>query len=432
MAPIPKRKTERAPPIDKLMKPAIGIGLALLAYQFMKGLTSEIPRVDMTDDLALRDIFFGEGDSGKSYAVLCHDDESGIPISSVFADAYDDGSSPAEFRIMNCENKLESGKTVVERFKLNLKKRPVIFVSGANGPPKQVPQKHLKTGAMLVKLLRNMLEPRAAKIETTQDLRSKCLDKEVCGLLMKGDKQVQKYVKDAMTNLLAQHPNAAFASVDTSLLFLKNVEEHLPEFEAGEHRFAVFKKISGGIEKDNDRLKTSVAPLNKSVSFNTMNNLVTSVLSKNADMIKLSTLPQLKTRTKKLVQEEKAKRQRRTEQQSRQEQKSQQSSSSSGAFSGENDGSKEGRRAERERRREQHRKDNDFKEKTPEEKAEMERQRRLRMEEESAKWNIAPEDAPPEGDPVDDGEAFEEAGYEDVVEDMDEDDDDDEDVMDLD
>jgi hypothetical protein len=42
MAPIPKRKTERAPPIDKLLKPAIGVGLALLVYQFFKGLDAEV------------------------------------------------------------------------------------------------------------------------------------------------------------------------------------------------------------------------------------------------------------------------------------------------------------------------------------------------------------------------------------------------------
>jgi hypothetical protein len=42
MPPQHKRKTSKAPPIDKLIKPAIGIGLALLAYQFFKGLDSEV------------------------------------------------------------------------------------------------------------------------------------------------------------------------------------------------------------------------------------------------------------------------------------------------------------------------------------------------------------------------------------------------------
>ena len=33
---------ERPPPVEKLIKPAIGIGLALLAYQFIKGIRSEV------------------------------------------------------------------------------------------------------------------------------------------------------------------------------------------------------------------------------------------------------------------------------------------------------------------------------------------------------------------------------------------------------
>ena len=33
---------ERPPPVDKLIKPAIGIGLALLAYQFFNGIKSEV------------------------------------------------------------------------------------------------------------------------------------------------------------------------------------------------------------------------------------------------------------------------------------------------------------------------------------------------------------------------------------------------------
>ena len=33
---------ERPPPIDKLLLPAIGIGLALLLFQFFKGINSEV------------------------------------------------------------------------------------------------------------------------------------------------------------------------------------------------------------------------------------------------------------------------------------------------------------------------------------------------------------------------------------------------------
>ena len=243
---IKKRKTERAPQVDKLLIPAIGVCIALLGYQFYSGIAEGIiARIDPLDDVGLREVFFAEVTGKQSYAVLCHDADSKAPISSVFSDAFSGGSSPAIFRILDCNYVLpESGKTIAQRFKLDLGKRPTIFVSGAVGEPKQVrvrgchlyavgcwpfavrwwlplfgssqfkyshlllfllilrrlqiPSKHLKTGKMLDKLLKNMLEPRAAKIETTQDLRIKCLNQPYCVLLIKGSKSVDSATKSAI------------------------------------------------------------------------------------------------------------------------------------------------------------------------------------------------------------------------------------------
>lgn len=36
------KTTSKPPPIDKLLIPAIGLALALLAYQFFKGITAEV------------------------------------------------------------------------------------------------------------------------------------------------------------------------------------------------------------------------------------------------------------------------------------------------------------------------------------------------------------------------------------------------------
>ena len=89
--------------------------------------------------MELRDVFFGEGGTGKNYAVLCHDEKSNIPVSSVFQDAHNDGSAPAEFRLVDCNYVLPaSEKSIADRFKLKTKERPTIFVSGAVGEPKQV------------------------------------------------------------------------------------------------------------------------------------------------------------------------------------------------------------------------------------------------------------------------------------------------------
>lgn len=349
----------------------------------------------------MRDVLFGEGGSGKSYAVLCQDEESTAPISSVFSDAFNDGGAPANFRLIDCNYVLpSSGKSIAERFKLDLTVRPTVFVSGAGvEAPQQIPAKHLKTGDMLVKALRAKLEARAVKIETTQDLKNKCLDKPICGLLLKGSKKAPKYLKDAMQQLLKEFPDVPFAAIDSSVLYVKNLEDMLPELTGEEPRFVVFKKISGSAKADGGRLITSMATLepDTSVSYGSMSNLVAGVIRKSIAPTKIPSLPAIKTRTKKLVQEEKAKRERKQEQQRRQQQK-QEDAKSGSTGSTDNDGSRDGRRAERDRRRAEHRAKNNVKDKTPEEIAEIERRRRERMSEEAKKWNVAPDDAPPTGE----------------------------------
>lgn len=398
--------------------------------------TKEIPRIDVNDALALREVFFGEGSSGKDYAVLCHpeakDGSVGLPISSVFQDSSDDGSAPAEYVLMDCDYVLpDSGKSIYDKFKLNKKKRPTVFVSGKVGPPKQVPEKHLKTGAMLTKLLKQMLEPHAAKIEKTKELKEKCLNKDICGLLLKGGKP-EPYVKHAIANLLGKYPNVQFASIDSTVLFMTNLEEYIPEYESGKHRFVVFKKVSGGLSAgDNDtkaegRLKTSILPLETDgVSFGSMSTLVSDAIN-GKKMKPIPALPNIKTRTKKLEEAERQKRDRKKDAARKKAQADQ--SPPQQTFSA-NDGSKEGRRLERERRRAEHNKANNVKPKTPEEIAEMEKRRRERMQEEAAKWNVgdADEDADAES-----GESIEEDWDSGDADGESDSDDDDEDILDLD
>jgi hypothetical protein len=289
---------------------------------------------------------------------------------------------------------------------------------------------------MLIKALRSLLEPKAAKIETTQDLRSKCLEKDLCGLLLKGSKQAPTWLKDAMGKLVKEFPKVSLTAIDSSVLYVKNLEDQLEEYDEStqQPRFVVFKKVSGSTEAGKDRLITSIMPLEGGISYGTLSNHLASAVSGTLKANKLSSLPMVKTRTKKLVQEERAKRQRKQDQSQR---KPGSSTTTPGGQFQDNDGSREGRKAERDRRRAEHRASNpNYKEKTPEELAEQERQRRIRMEEMAQEWNMdGAEDLPPEGDPVDDEEPLDMDEYEvdvEEVEDAGDDENDGDDVMDLD
>ena len=141
----------------------------------------------------------------------------------------------------------------------------------------------------------------------------------------------------------------------------------------------------------------------------------------------------IKTRSKKVEAEAQVKRARETDQKKRAQGGGSTTSSSSSA----NDGSKEGRRAERDRRRDEHRSQTAGADpKTPELIAEIERRRRIRMEDAESAWTVQDGDLPPEGEPVGDegdlGDYMDDDDDDNDGGDNDSEGDDDEEVLDLD
>ena len=140
----------------------------------------------------------------------------------------------------------------------------------------------------------------------------------------------------------------------------------------------------------------------------------------------------IKTRSKKVEAKAQVKRARETDQKKRAQGGGSTTSSSSSA----NDGSKEGRRAERDRRRDEHRSQTGAEPKTPEQIAEIERRRRIRMEDAESAWTVQDGDLPPEGEPVGDegdlGDYTDDDDDDNDGGDNDSEGDDDEEVLDLD
>ena len=130
----------------------------------------------------------------------------------------------------------------------------------------------------------------------------------MCALLLKGGTP-QQFLKDAFQNLVTTYEDVVtFASIDSKTLLVTNLEEFLPEYSSGVHRFVLFKKVSGGLEVGKDgkaadgRLITSISTLdnNESISYGSVSKLIDGVKSGSKQMKKLSTLPVVNTRSKKL------------------------------------------------------------------------------------------------------------------------------------
>ena len=261
---------------------------------------------------------------------------------------------------------------------------------------------------MLLKVLKQMIEPHPTKISSTKTLKASCLDKEYCAVLIKGDTPTST-LKSSMQQLMESYEgnkSLEFASLDGTALAMTNLEQYQELVPKGKFQFLLFKKVSGGLKvaKDNkskneeeekekpktksdSRLITStVIYESEDYSFNALNTFLSSQMTPSSSTFKkLSVLPAIATRTKKVEKTNGEKRTRILEQRRRAHEKK----VNPEAFEEKSSADRHAeRRADREQKRQEHNKQNNVKQRTPEELAERERARRQRMEEEAAKWNI--------------------------------------------
>ena len=51
-----KRKTEKPPPVDRLLIPAVGVVVAFLGYYFMKGINTEVSHFEIIHTMENRHV----------------------------------------------------------------------------------------------------------------------------------------------------------------------------------------------------------------------------------------------------------------------------------------------------------------------------------------------------------------------------------------
>jgi len=212
-------------------KTSVGLGAFLLACAFAvlvwQNSSGNIKNMVRASDDELRDALMGD----KPHAFYCvtgFKGEENLP--TIFTELNNARGNQYQFAIVDCLKKMPSGKSMMERFELNRKNKPVMFTTAPwfAGRAKQVPQKALKDGIKSVKkYIDKALAPRATEIVTDKDLNKYCGfnkntyttdDKSIgntCIALLKGKRHSATHVT-LEEKLIKENPRVKYISIDAT------------------------------------------------------------------------------------------------------------------------------------------------------------------------------------------------------------------------
>lgn len=201
----------------------IAVLFSLVIYQQS---SSSIQNLSDASDDALKGVFTGS----KPYIFYCArgtgKDEKVAPI---FAELNKVKGNKYGWAMVNCNHKLPSGKTVMDRFSLNRKTKPIIFMTAPwfGGRAKQATGASLKDTKTLSKFVDSSLAPRAQEVTSDRDLAKYCGwgkssithdDKSIgtsCVVFVKGKRHAKAHA-DIEERLIREHPRQRYISLDAN------------------------------------------------------------------------------------------------------------------------------------------------------------------------------------------------------------------------
>lgn len=182
--------------------------MALLAYLLYRvGLPTEVIYSQNKDVDTLKLLLMGE-DPGVFY---CHRGGRREEVPQVFNELNSELGSYMNFAVLNCSQVLPSGKTIYERFRINLNEKPTVFATVPWGKPRQIGPKNLKDLRNFRESVEKVTTARAARVSTNRDFARECStaamnERETCIVMIRGGKFTTNMVKDIEENLVKQFP----------------------------------------------------------------------------------------------------------------------------------------------------------------------------------------------------------------------------------
>lgn len=203
-----------------------GVVAILFSVMIYQQSAASIQNLSDASDGVLKGVFTGN----KPYIFYCARgtgrDEKVAPV---FAELNKLKGNKYGFAMVNCNHKLPSGKTVMERFALNRKAKPIIFMTAPwfGGRAKQVTGGSMKDAKALSKFVDSSLAPRAQEVTSDRELAKYCGwgkssithdDKSIstsCVVFVKGKRHAKAHA-DLEERLIREHPRQRYVSLDAN------------------------------------------------------------------------------------------------------------------------------------------------------------------------------------------------------------------------
>ncbi|OQR85163.1 hypothetical protein ACHHYP_12180 [Achlya hypogyna] len=221
---------------------AVGsIIVALFAGFFIQFSYSEtrMHLIHLDDAALVRRVF----KSGEPWVVLCANADSVIP--EVFDKASERLLGKVQIGVLDCNDRLPSGKSVYDKFSIRRDITPTVFTVANGEKPKQLFLNYLQKSKALAAQALVQTAKELHEVQTTGQLQDKCLSKaNPCMLVFRGPKKFEPFQKKWLRELMHSHRHVKFVWADASILKL-SVESLLPKASAFDARVLLFQKRKG-------------------------------------------------------------------------------------------------------------------------------------------------------------------------------------------
>jgi hypothetical protein len=161
------------------------------------------------------------------------------------------GKAGIKFGVLDCDAKFPKGDTTAEKFDIDTKTSPVVFMAANGGKPKQIPVATASDAGSLISYIKRTSKPPllnfnkdkgfGAKLPSDK-LQQTCFKKKTknCAILIK-EGSLKSAEKKDMEKLQKKYRKTSFIFVDARVFTLKN--EITGSLEEGKVKFAMFKQL---------------------------------------------------------------------------------------------------------------------------------------------------------------------------------------------